>query len=388
MAYKIPLFNLNFDEREAQAAYDTINSGWISTGPKNDKLEQMFIDMWKVKYAVSMSNCTDSLHVCCMVCGFGPGDEVIVPSLTFAASCNCIRYVGATPVFADIVGPDHINIDPKDIESRITPHTKGIVVVHMAGFPADMDAIMTIAKKHNLKVIEDACHGPLSEYKGKKLGTIGDCASFSFFSNKNISTGEGGMFITNNEEMAQKARLIRSHGMSTMSYQRASGHATEYDITCLGYNFRMDDIRAAIAIEQLKKLPKDLETRIAVRKHYVECLKKNSRIIIPFADCNEFTSNYIFPIVILLFRKFYHCTIPGFAGRLLTQIGKASYHIFLIQMVYYHFELGGAIMQTAWYIAVPFNILVTVPLGLGFYELDNQFVKKLREVKHYIRAVV
>lgn len=295
MAYKIPLFNLNFDEREAQAAYDTIKSGWISTGPKNAELEQMFVDMWKVKYAVSMSNCTSSLHTCCMVCGFGPGDEVIVPSLTFAASYNCIRYVGATPVFADIVGPNHINIDPKDIEAKITPRTKGIIVVHMAGFPADMDAIMTIARKHHLKVIEDACHGPLSEYKGKKLGTIGDCASFSFFSNKNISTGEGGMFITNNEEMAAKARLIRSHGMSTMSYQRASGHATEYDITCLGYNFRMDDIRAAIAVEQLKKLPKDLEARVAVRRWYIERLVNNPRLAVPFADCKEFTSNYIFP---------------------------------------------------------------------------------------------
>lgn len=299
MAYKIPLFNLNFDECEAQAAYDTIKSGWISTGPKNAELEQMFVDMWKVKSAVSMSSCTSSLHTCCMVCGFGPGDEVIVPSLTFAASYNCIRYVGATPVFADIVGPNHINIDPKDIEAKITPRTKGIIVVHMAGFPADMDAIMAIARKHHLKVIEDACHGPLSEYKGKKLGTIGDCASFSFFSNKNISTGEGGMFITNNEEMAAKARLIRSHGMSTMSYQRASGHATEYDITCLGYNFRMDDIRAAIAIEQLKKLPKDLEARVAVRRWYVERLVNNPRLAVPFADCKEFTSNYIFPIVLL-----------------------------------------------------------------------------------------
>lgn len=299
MAYKIPLFNLNFDEREAQAAYDTIKSGWISTGPKNAELEKMFMDMWNVQYAVSMSNCTDSLHVCCLVCGFGPGDEVICPSLTFAASCNCIRYVGATPVFADIVGPHHINLDPEDIKKKITPRTKGIVVVHMAGFPADMDSIMSIARQYNLKVIEDACHGPLSEYKGKKLGTIGDCASFSFFSNKNISTGEGGMFITNNKEMAEKARLIRSHGMSTMSYQRASGHATEYDITCLGYNFRMDDIRASIAIEQLKKLPSDLDARIAVRRRYLTRLKDTERIAIPFAYNTEFVSNYIFPIVIL-----------------------------------------------------------------------------------------
>lgn len=298
MSYQIPLFNLNFDEREAKAAYDTIKSGWISTGPKCAELEEMFAKMLGAKYAVSVTNCTDALHICCMLCGFGPGDEVICPSLTFAASANCIRYVGATPVFADIVGPEHINIDPVDIEKKITPKTKGIVVVHMAGYPAKIDEIMTIAKKHNLKVVEDACHGPLSEYKGKKLGTIGDCSAFSFFSNKNISTGEGGMFVTNSEELAAKAKLLRSHGMTTMSYQRASGHATEYDIVELGYNFRMDDIRASIAIEQLKKLPDDLEKRIVVRKRYLENLKDVKGLVIPFADCEEFTSNYIMPIVL------------------------------------------------------------------------------------------
>lgn len=298
MAYDIPLFNLNFDEREAKAAYDTIKSGWISTGPKCAELEQMFVDMWKVKYAVSVTNCTDALHLCCLACGVGPGDEVLCPSLTFAASANCIRYAGATPVFCDIVGPDHINIDPEDVKKKITPKTKAIVVVHMAGYPAKMDEIMAIAKEHNLKVIEDACHGPLSEYKGKKLGTIGDCAAFSFFSNKNISTGEGGMFISNNEELANKARLMRSHGMTTMSYQRASGHATAYDIVELGYNFRLDDIRASIAIEQLKKLPGDLEERILVRKRYVENLSKIKGVVVPFADCSEFTSNYIMPVVL------------------------------------------------------------------------------------------
>lgn len=298
MSYQIPLFNLNFDEREAKAAYDTIRSGWISTGPKCAELEEMFAKMLGAEYAVSVTNCTDALHICCMLCGFGPGDEVICPSLTFAASANCIRYVGATPVFADIVGPEHINIDPTDIEKKITPKTKGIVVVHMAGYPAKMDEIMAIAKKHNLKVVEDACHGPLSEYKGKKLGTIGDCSAFSFFSNKNISTGEGGMFVTNSEELASKAKLLRSHGMTTMSYQRASGHATEYDIVELGYNFRLDDIRASIAIEQLKKLPEDLEKRIVVRKRYLENLKDVKGLVVPFADCKEFTSNYIMPVVL------------------------------------------------------------------------------------------
>ena len=298
MAYKIPLFNLNFDGKEAQAAYDTIQSGWISTGPKCEELENMFIDMFKVDYAVSMSNCTDALHLCCLVCGVGPGDEVLCPSLTFAASANCIRYAGATPVFCDIVGPNHININPEEIEKKITSKTKAILVVHMAGFPCMMDEIMAIAQKHNLKVIEDACHGPLSEYKGKKLGTIGDCAAFSFFSNKNISTGEGGMFISNNKELADKARLLRSHGMTTMSYQRAGGHATAYDIVELGYNFRLDDIHAAIAIEQLKKLPEDLEKRLAVRSHYVERLSKIDNVIVPFAENQEFVSNYIMPIIV------------------------------------------------------------------------------------------
>jgi len=298
MEYKIPLFQLNFGEEEIQAVTDTIHSKWISTGPKCEELEKQFIEMFHVNYAVSLSNCTDALHLACIICDIKPGDEIICPSLTFAASVNCIKYVGATPVFCDIAGPDHININPDIIEKLITKKTKAIIVVHMGGFPAKMDEIMAIAKKHNLKVIEDSCHGPLSEYKGKKLGTIGDVGCFSFFSNKNISTGEGGMLITNNEAMATRARLLRSHGMTTMSYQRASGHATSYDIVDLGYNFRLDDIRASIAVVQMNKLEKDLEKRILVRQRYVEQLSKINGIIIPFADNTEFVSNYIMPVVL------------------------------------------------------------------------------------------
>jgi len=298
MIYQIPLFQLNFGEEEIQAVIDTIRSKWISTGPKCEELEQQFVDMFHVGYAISLSNCTDALHLACIICGIQPGDEVICPSLTFAASVNCIMYVGATPVFCDIVGPEHINIDPIEIEKKITARTKAIIVVHIAGFPARMDEIMAIAKKYQLKVIEDACHGPLSEYKGKKLGTIGDVGCFSFFSNKNISTGEGGMLITNNEELAKRSRLIRSHGMTTMSYQRANGHATAYDIVYLGYNYRMDDIRGSIAVVQMNKLHKDLEKRILVRQRYVEQLSKVKGIVVPFADNTEFVSNYIMPIVL------------------------------------------------------------------------------------------
>jgi dTDP-4-amino-4,6-dideoxygalactose transaminase len=298
MEYKIPLFKLNFDEREVNAAMDTIRSGWISLGPKCEELERLFVDMFSVKYAVSLSNCTDALHLACILCDIKQGDEVLCPSLTFVASVNCIKYVGATPVFCDIVGLDHINIDPQELEKKITSKTKAIIVVHMAGFPAKMDEIMLIAKKYNLKVIEDACHGPLSEYKGKKLGTIGDVGCFSFFSNKNISTGEGGMLVTNNDELARKARLLRSHGMTSMSYQRASGHVTSYDVVELGYNFRMDDIRASIAVVQLRKLQKDLDKRVLVRLKYVELLSNINGVIVPFENNTEFVSNYIMPIVL------------------------------------------------------------------------------------------
>jgi len=298
MQYKIPLFKLNFGEEEIAAVTETIRSKWISTGPKCDELEQTFVDQFKVNHAVSMSNCTDALHLACRLCGVEPGDEVLCPSLTFAASVNCIRYVGAVPVFCDIESAEHLNIDPLDLERKITAQTKAIIVVHMAGFPAKMDEIMALAQKHGLKVIEDACHGPLSEYKGRKLGTIGDVGCFSFFSNKNISTGEGGMLITNNAEMAKKARLLRSHGMTTMSYQRASGHATTYDVVELGYNFRLDDIRASIGVVQMKKLPADLEQRMVVRKEYLKRLAGVEGIFIPFAANTEFVSNYIMPIVL------------------------------------------------------------------------------------------
>lgn len=305
MDYRIPLFNLNYGQEEVDAVVNTLNSKWISTGPKCLELEDMFAKALNAKYAVSVASCTAALHMACVLCGFGPGDDVICPSLTFAASVNCIKYVGATPVFCDITSKDNMNINPECIEKLITPKTKGIIVVHMAGFPADMDAIMKLAKDHNLKVIEDACHGPLSEYKGKKIGTIGDVSTFSFFSNKNISTGEGGILVTNNEDFANRAKLLRSHGMTTMSYQRASGHATTYDIVELGYNYRLDDIHACLAIEQLKKLKGDLETRIHVRNLYVELLKEIPQITVPFAGNTEFVSNYICPIVLLNSTKEY-----------------------------------------------------------------------------------
>lgn len=298
MSYNIPLFDLNYDAEEEQAVLDTLKSRWISTGPKCIEFENLFSEMLGCKYSVSLSNCTSALHLALNALGISKGDEIIAPSLTFIATINAIKYVQAIPVFSDIRGYDDLTIDPSHIEELITPSTKAIIVMHYAGFPCNMDRIMEIAKNHDLKVIEDACHGPLSEYRSKKLGTIGDIGCFSFFSNKNISTGEGGMLVTDDEEVYQKVRLLRSHGMTSLSYERAEGHATQYDVIDMGYNYRMDDIRASLGIVQLKKLKKDLIKRAAIRKYYMEQLSDVDKIIIPFANHGEFVSNYIFPIVL------------------------------------------------------------------------------------------
>jgi len=296
--YNIPLFDLNFGQEEEEAVVETIRSRWISMGPKCAELEDRFADMLHVKFACAVTNCTAGLHLACCALGIGEGDEVICPSLTFAATVNCIRYVGATPVFADICGNENLCIDTEQIEKLITVKTKAIIPMHYAGFPCDMSKIMEIAKKYSLYVIEDACHGPLSEYKGAKLGTIGDIGCFSFFSNKNISTGEGGIVVTNDEKIFERIKLMRSHGMTTMSYQRASGHATSYDIVDVGYNYRMDDIRASIGVAQLEKLQRDLEKRIQIREWYMKYLDNDKHICIPFKDNSEFVSNYIFPVVL------------------------------------------------------------------------------------------
>jgi dTDP-4-amino-4,6-dideoxygalactose transaminase len=298
MDYKIPLFDLNFDEAEEKAVLDTIRSKWISTGPKTVGFENKFASMLKVKHAVALSNCTVSLHLALKVLGIKDGDEVICPSLTFVATVNSIRYLNAIPIFADIKGFEDLTIDPLDIESKVTVRTKAIVVMHYGGFACDMDAILKIAKKFDLKIVEDACHGPLSEYNGKKLGTIGDVGCFSFFSNKNISTGEGGMLVTNDTELFERVKLLRSHGMTSLSYERAKGHSTSYDVIDLGYNYRMDDIRASIGIVQLDKLRNDLKKRAEVRAMYIEALDNNENIIIPFKENKNFSSNYIFTIVL------------------------------------------------------------------------------------------
>ena len=298
MEYKIPLFDLNFDQAEEDAVIRTLRSKWISTGPQTAEFERRFAEMLEVNHALALANCTVSLHLALLLAGIKPGDEIICPSLTFVATANAIRYMNAKPVFADILNYENLTIDPEDIERKITKMTKAIMLMHYGGFGCEMDKVLQIAEKNNLKIIEDACHGPLSEYDGKKLGTFGDFGCFSFFSNKNISTGEGGMLVTNNAGLFERAKILRSHGMTSLSYERSKGHSTDYDVIELGYNYRMDDLRASIGIAQLDKLENDLKRRAELRNYYVKQLSGIEDIIIPFRYYKYFSSNYIFPIVL------------------------------------------------------------------------------------------
>ncbi|MCK4830652.1 DegT/DnrJ/EryC1/StrS family aminotransferase, partial [bacterium] len=220
MNWRVPLADIDLGQAEVNAAIKVLKSKWLTMGQITEGFERKFAKYLGVKYAFAVASGTAALHIAHQILGIAKGDEVICPSLTFVATANSILYTGATPVFADITSLDDLNVSPEDILDKISSNTKAITVVHYGGYPCNMDRIMQIAKKHKLYVIEDAAHASGAEYKGKKCGTIGDIGCFSFFSNKNMTTGEGGMVVTNNDRLAKKIRTIRSHGMTTLTWDR------------------------------------------------------------------------------------------------------------------------------------------------------------------------
>jgi dTDP-4-amino-4,6-dideoxygalactose transaminase len=294
----IPLFDLNYGREEEEAVLRVLRSKWLTMGQETEALEYEFAEYFEVKHAIAVSSCTTALHLANLAVGVKQGAEVICPSLTFVATSNAVIYAGGTPVFADIVSTDDWTISPHEIEKKINNNTRAIIVMHYGGFACQMDEILNIATANNIKVIEDAAHCPGSTYKGKKLGSIGDISCFSFFSNKNISTGEGGMICTNNDDYANYIRKIRSHGMTSATLDRHHGHAYSYDVTDLGYNYRIDEIHAALARCQLKKLETGNKRRRRAATHYKGALSKIDKIKIPFGNY-FFPANYhIFPILL------------------------------------------------------------------------------------------
>jgi dTDP-4-amino-4,6-dideoxygalactose transaminase len=299
MKWIVPLSDIDFSECEREAVLSVLDSGWLAMGEVTANFEAEFAKTIGVKHAIAVTNGTASLHLACLALGLGPGDEVIVPSLTFVATANAILYVGAVPVFADITGEDDLTISPEAIEAKITKKTRAIMVMHYGGYPCDMPAIKEIADRHNLFIIEDAAHSPGASIENIPLGAWGNIASFSFFPNKNLTTGEGGMLVTDNDELAQKMRILRSHGMTTLTWDRHRGHAWSYDVVDLGYNYRIDEIRSAIGREQLKKLGENNERRRALTRCYRNAIQQNGiEVKIPFGEHPGISACHILPILL------------------------------------------------------------------------------------------
>ena len=298
MKWKVTLSDLNFDQRERKMVDRVIRSKWLTMGETVQKLEKNFADFVGAKHAIAVSSGTAALHLAMRALEIKPDDEVIVPSLSFVASSNAILYVGAKPVFVDISSLNDFNLSCDDLKKKITSKTKAIVVVHYGGYLADMEKIKKIARKHKLFIIEDSAHAIGADLSSKMAGTLGDVGCFSFFSNKNLATGEGGMVVTDDDRLARKIKLLRSHGMTSMTMNRHKGHAYSYDVVELGYNYRMTEISAALGILQLEKLTKGNKKRKALTDLYVANLKEADSLSIPFQDYPRKSSYHLFPVLL------------------------------------------------------------------------------------------
>jgi dTDP-4-amino-4,6-dideoxygalactose transaminase len=282
--WKIPLADPVVDDELVEAAREAVSSGWWSMGPRVSTFEDAFAEFTGAKHAIAVANGTAALHLALLAVECRPGDEVILPSLNFVAAANAIRHTGAKPVFCDVLGDGDVNLDPEDVEALVTPATKAILALHYGGFACDMDAVGEIASRHGLRVVEDAAHAPGATYGGEACGTIGEIGCFSFFSNKNLPVGEGGMIVTNDDELAAALRLLRSHGMTTLTWDRHRGHAHSYDVVAQGFNYRLDEVRAAMGLVQLRRLPAENDARRAVSAKYRERLHGEDGLVMPFDD--------------------------------------------------------------------------------------------------------
>lgn len=287
----IPIAKPFLSEDEASAAHEVILSGWVTQGPQVARFEEAFTKYCDAKYAVAVSNCTTALHLSLLVTGVGHGDEVICPSMSYIATANCIVHAGATPVFAEI-NPKTYNLDLEDVKRRVTSKTKAVILVHQLGMPADIADFHEFCSENNIVLIEDAACAIGSEYRGQKIGSHSDLVCFSFHPRKVITTGDGGMIATSNEEYAQRLKLYRQHGMSINDRVRhLSNKVIIEDHVIIGYNYRLTDIQAAVGIKQLEKLDWIVKERRKIAQKYLSALSDIPCIRLPY-EPEGCSSNY------------------------------------------------------------------------------------------------
>lgn len=299
MTWKITLADLDLDQEEEDAVLSVLRSRWLTAGEVTRRFEEAFANFVGARHAVAVSNATAGLHLACLTAGLGPGDEVIVPSLTFVATVAAVLYVGAKPIFADITSETDLTLSPESIAERVTQRTRAIIPMHYGGYACDMTAIISLAEKYHLAVIEDAAHAPGSSLEGRHLGTWGKAGVFSFFSNKNLATGEGGMLVTDEDEFARRARLLGSHAMTSLTWDRHQGHAWSYDVTDVGYNYRLDEIRSAIGLVQLGKLERNNQKRRSLTDLYHRQLSQDAPDLgLPFLKHRGQSAAHLLPILL------------------------------------------------------------------------------------------
>jgi dTDP-4-amino-4,6-dideoxygalactose transaminase len=298
--WRVPLSDVPVDDELRAAVTETVDSGWWSMGPRVAEFEAAFAEFVGVESAFAVANGTAALHLALLAIECRPGDEVVLPSLNFVAAANTIGHTGATPVFCDIQGEGDLNLAPADAEAAVGPKTKAIVVLHYGGFPCDMGAVRELAESRGIDIVEDAAHAPGAIWRGERCGALGRIACFSFFSNKNMPVGEGGMIVTDDAELAERVRLLRSHGMTTLTWDRHKGHAGGYDVLAQGFNYRLDEIRAAIGSVQLRRLPAENAARAELAAHYRSRLDGERGLAMPFAREEEGTVSSHHLAVVLL----------------------------------------------------------------------------------------
>jgi perosamine synthetase len=291
----LPYGRQSVDEADIAAVAEVLRSDWLTTGPKVAEFEQAFAARVGAAHAVSFTSGTAALHAAAFAAGLKEGDEAITTPMTFAATANCILYQGATPVFSD-VRRDTLNLDPEQIEKKISPKTKAILPVDYAGHPAELGPILEIAQRHGLVVIEDACHALGAEYDGRRVGSIADMTVFSFHPVKHITTGEGGMVATNNPQFAETLRRFRNHGISSDARQRQSAGQWHYEMVLLGFNYRLPDIVCALGIQQLKRLDANLVRRREIAALYTAAFREVSGVIAPAVRPEANPAWHLFPI--------------------------------------------------------------------------------------------
>ncbi|MGO8904048.1 MAG: DegT/DnrJ/EryC1/StrS family aminotransferase [Solirubrobacteraceae bacterium] len=280
----IPFFDLRLRERDVEAVARCLRSGWLTMGPCTRAFEEAFAGELGVRHAVALSSATAGLHLAYLAAGVGAGDEVIVPSYTFVATAAAVLYCGATPVFADIIGEDDLSLDPEDVRRLLSPRTKAVACVHFAGFPAPADTLAELCAEAGVALIEDAAHAPGATLHGRGLGTWGRVGVFSLFANKILSVGEGGLLVTDDDEVAELARSLRSHAMSSGTWERHSGVADGYDVLATGFNYRIDEPRSALAHSRLDQLESDIRSRRRLTRAYRERLQGHTGLSVPYAD--------------------------------------------------------------------------------------------------------